>query len=111
MNTNGTLTCLECGKPVGPSMRYDKVFCCTACGTRWNNRRKNRGAEIYDLFMAMRFDRKNAKGVWAIMCRMASNWNEEDKAAGRKSFVPVRKAVQRSLPHVGIRGRATRTSR
>lgn len=105
MNTSGTKPCLECGKPVGASNRFDKKFCCTGCGTAWNNRRKQRGAELYDLFMTMRFDRATAKeaGVWAIMCRMASNWNAEDKEAGLRSYSPAKEVLERSVQHVATR--------
>ena len=101
MNTNGTTACLECGKPVGASMRYDKKFCCSDHGTAWNNRRKQRGAELYDLFMTMRFDRPSAVGVFTIICRMASNWHAEDKKAGLRSYSPVKTVMERLVQHSG----------
>jgi len=65
------------------------------------DRRMSRGADLYDAFMAMRFDREAAKdkGLWALMCRMASAWNEEDKAAGRQSYFPPDETVQRNVHH------------
>lgn len=116
--------CLECNGPVSKPRDQEKFFCSDACRHRHKNRRKLRGAELYDLFMTMRFDRAAAKEhqVWAVMCRMASQWNEEDKAAfttaedlaagiqkpGRKSFVPVRKAMERAIAYRGTRHRVSK---
>lgn len=89
-------TCRECGKPLDPDRKANPEFCATACRIAWRNRRMSRGAELYDLFMAMRYDREQAKlyGLWKLMCRMASKWNEEDKAAGRQSYFPPKRAVE-----------------
>jgi hypothetical protein len=86
------------------------MFCCAAHKDRYNNRRKNRGAEIYDLMMAMRFDRKAAAdaGAWAIMCRMASEWKAEDDAAGVRSFQPVAEVLMRHPQYRGIKGRVSK---
>lgn len=77
--------CLECGEPRGAG-----DFCADACRAAFNNRRKARGAELYDLFMVLRFDRKRAKllRVFQALCRLASNWRAEDQArrAGRRSW-------------------------
>lgn len=49
-----------------------------------------RGAELYDLFMVMRYERDEAKaqGVWSMMCRMGQQMREEDQATreGRRSW-------------------------
>jgi hypothetical protein len=49
-----------------------------------------RGAELYDLFMALRYDRPGCAGlgVWKALCRLAMLFREEDVAdrAGRKSW-------------------------
>ena len=42
--------CLECGGECGKG-----EFCGSACRMAFNNRRKARGAELYDLFMVHRF--------------------------------------------------------
>lgn len=77
--------CLECGEPRG-----NGDFCSSACRHSFNNRRKARGAEIYDLYMALRFERPLAKllGVLQAISRLASNYRAEDLAqrAGRKSW-------------------------
>ncbi|RWQ35508.1 MAG: transcriptional regulator [Mesorhizobium sp.] len=80
--------CLECGEPFerAPS----REFCSVKCRKDWNNRRMKRGAELYDLYMAHRFDRANAKDlrVFQAINRMASNFREEDRTerAGRQSW-------------------------
>lgn len=83
--------CQECGsgfavRPGGRAME----FCCSPCRKAWGNRRMKRGAELYDLFMALRFDRANASrlGIWQAICRMASLWRGEDASAraGRRSW-------------------------
>jgi hypothetical protein len=87
--------CCECGSPLkGPSAegsnkpargRKQSKVCSTLCKATWNNRRKTRGAELYDLWMAMRYEREDAKalGVWKEMCRMSEQWMDDDKAEGR----------------------------
>lgn len=97
--------CLECGEKFKASRDHEQLFCSSACRSTWNNRRKSRGAEVYDLFMTMRFDRANAEGVWAVMCRMASEWNAEDKEANRRSFGPVKKVMERNVRYRAVRGR------
>ena len=71
-----THTCLECGKLVTSKGE----FCSTPCRSAFNNRRKQRGAELYDLYMAHRFERDHAQrlGVFQAINRLASNWRQED---------------------------------
>lgn len=97
-------TCRECGKPLDTSRKGNTEFCNTACRISWRNRRMSRGADLYDAFMALRFDRADAKdkGLWALMCRMASAWNEEDKAAGRQSYFRPSETVMRNVQHNAI---------
>ena len=82
-------TCLECGSKY-VAKRMAGVFCKDECRRDFNNRRQARGAEIYDLFMASRFDRTAAEeaGVWNFMCRMAADYkaDDNDKRAGRRSW-------------------------
>lgn len=80
--------CLECGKA-----KTEKAdFCSGRCRVRFNNRRKMRGAELYDLYMAHRFDRQRAQelGVFQAINRLASIYRSEDVAdrAGRRSWRP-----------------------
>jgi hypothetical protein len=95
--TKITNPCRECGKDAGkaPAGR-SKFFCSTPCRQAWNNRRRDRGAELYDLFMAMRYDRDAAKDAdaWTKMCRMAQLFHEEDQRAGRRSYRKIAEVLQ-----------------
>ena len=81
--------CAECGKPYQSAKRQSR-FCSTLCRKSFNNRRAMRGAELYDLFMATRYERESAvsKGVWTNMCKLAASWKQEDdrERAGRHSW-------------------------
>lgn len=78
--------CADCGAvaPAGAD------FCTPACRHAFNNRRRLRGAELYDLYMAHRFERPVAKalGLLQAMNRLASDFRAEDveKRSGRKSW-------------------------
>lgn len=88
-----TRTCQECGKPI-TTTRRDATFCCTPCRQRFNNRRMQRGAELYDLFRAMRRERAEAKRleVWTMICRLEKQWHDEDE--GRKTWVSPKRALR-----------------
>lgn len=83
--------CKECGATL-EGMKPGARFCGSKCRLDFNNRRLQRGAEFYDLFMAMRYDREEAQkhGAWSMLCRMAQQMRDEDVAqrAGRKSWQP-----------------------
>lgn len=87
--------CCECGTDLVIQDK-SKEFCDTACRISFHNRRKKRGAEMYDLFMHLRYNRKEAQGkeVWSLICNMAMTWNEEDQEAGRVSYHDLNKACQ-----------------
>jgi hypothetical protein len=103
--------CIECGSQFTKVRAHEQLFCSSACRTSHANRRKLRGADMYDLFMTMRYDRANSKGVWAVMCRMAQDWNAEDVEAGRKSFMPARKVLERHVQHVATKHNINRRAR
>ncbi|MCA3623596.1 MAG: transcriptional regulator [Methylobacterium sp.] len=69
----------------------------------FNNRRMTRGALLYDLLMALRFERKEARllGVWQALCRLASDFREEDKRErdSRRSWRRA-KTVLGERPHL-----------
>lgn len=81
--------CRECGGPI-LGRRGDAVFCGKPCQLTWHNRRRARGAEFYDLVMAMRYERQEAarQGAFAALAQLASSAWESDKALrpGRKSW-------------------------
>lgn len=73
------------------------MFCSSPCRQAFNNRRMQRGADLYDLFRALRRDRAKAKNLnlWTLMCQLEKKWNDEDaeKRDGRKSYMPPQKAL------------------
>lgn len=85
------MNCLECSAPT------PNRYCSASCRTRFNNRRIQRGGQIYDLFRAMRRDRKLAQelDIWTEMCRLDTLWEDEDRASGRatKSYKPPEMAL------------------
>lgn len=88
--------CLECSKPLS-TRRKGKEFCNASCRQRFNNRRMQRGAELYDLFRALRRERSKAKAMnlWTEICRLELGWNMDDekKRPGRRSYMPPSKAL------------------
>lgn len=87
-------TCLECGDPLarhaGDTRRSDTSFCCGACRKTFNNRRAMRGAELYDLYMAHRFDHRVATdlGVMQAINRLASFYRQEDQRSRNGARMP-----------------------
>ena len=81
--------CLECGCDLAPGPQ-DREFCCAGHRSAWNNRRLQRGAALYDLYMAHRFQRADAQaaGVFQAINRLASDFRAEDRAEreGRRSW-------------------------
>lgn len=97
-------TCQECGNHISGRVRGNhvsrvpgKLFCSTPCRQTFNNRRMQRGADIYDLFRALRRERSEAKrlNIWTEICRLELGWQQEDETerGGRKSYMPPRKAL------------------
>ena len=82
--------CRECGRPEFEWARERGDFCCDACRRDWNNRRQARGAVLYDLVMALRFDRKASQEIklWTIVCKFCAIWRDDDVArrASRPSW-------------------------
>lgn len=93
--------CLECGEQF-QARDHESHYCTTACRKAFNNRRAVRGAELYDLYMAHRFERESAKqaGVFQAINRLASMWREQDKRerSRRKSWRPFRKIFEAKGP-------------
>lgn len=80
--------CRECKNPLPDRLKATAVFCGIPCKAKWNNRRKNRGADLYDLWMSLRYERDEAKrlGVWAELCRLSEGWRDDDARDGIKSY-------------------------
>lgn len=99
--TDATIECLECGNPSGRGNQPEKLFCCTSCRLAFNNRRMQRGAEIYDLFRVLRREPDEAKrlNLWTQICRLELAWQTEDEKnrQGRKSYMPAKRALANLL--------------
>lgn len=95
--------CQECEKPISGQQRA-KSFCSARCRQTFNNRRMQRGADLYDLFRALRRERGTAKalGLWTEICRLELQWQMEDERErpGRRSYIPP----QRALTHLKDKG-------
>jgi len=89
--------CLECGTKYRRRRDCD-LFCSTPCRVTFNNRRKARGAEMYDLVMAWRFERERADemDIRGLLGRLAARFRDSDKTlrSGRKSW-HLDKAIER----------------
>ena len=95
--------CRDCGASFR-ARRATQEFCCSGCRQAFHNRASSRGAELYHLVMAMRFDRASAEafGAWSLMCRMAAAFKAEDDRdrAGRTSWNDI-PAVKARNTHLG----------
>lgn len=89
--------CRECKSHLSEDADYRAEFCGKACRNSFNNRRMQRGAELYDLFMCVRYERTLAKTLklWSVVCSLGQRWREEDKEAGRKSWKTPHEVLQR----------------
>lgn len=76
------MKCSECGKATfGKATR----FCAPRCKVLWHRRQKKRGAQLFNAFMASRYDRGGP--VTLGYCNsLAAMWRAEDEAAGRVSY-------------------------
>ena len=103
-------TCRFCGNDLGTERRANALFCDNRgkCRAAYSNRRLWRGAILYDLFMALRFERTAAEeaGIWSAMCRLASIWREEDRTQTEAPSWANWKAYLERNPHLtGREGR------
>lgn len=97
--TTKMIDCRECGQKT-PLSRIDTSFCSSKCSVAFTNRRRTRGAELYDLMMINRHERKIAKAqrVWFLITRLCMYWREQDmrEREGRKSWADPKKVLQRT---------------
>lgn len=95
-------TCWECAKPFDAKVRT-AVFCSGPCRKTHGNRRAGRGAQVIDLLMEMRFARSAAaeRKTWSLLCTFLGRFNDEDKAAGRRSWSSSRRMEALATSRVG----------
>jgi hypothetical protein len=72
--------CRECGGSFAVK-RAGRDFCSVCCRQIFHNRKALRGALLYSIVMAMRFDRAAAieAGAWSLLCRLAATFRAEDR--------------------------------
>jgi hypothetical protein len=89
--------CRECGHDFA-ARRATAEFCGEACRRAFHNRKAIRGAQLYDLFMALRYDRTRAaaSGAFSLLCRMAAAFKAEDDRAGKRSWDKAQIVMARS---------------
>jgi len=81
--------CKECGGHIAANIEVDSSragkkktkFCSTMCRKKYNNRRANRGAILYDLALTMRKGR--APGAFGDLCHQITLFLQADKEDGR----------------------------
>lgn len=89
--------CLECGEGFS-SVSAHAEFCCAEHRKAWNNRRMIRGAELYDLWMIVRYERGLArvKAVMNLMSSLARAYRDADRTlrGGRRSWRRAQDAIE-----------------
>lgn len=82
--------CRECGCELRPlGLKVGAVFCTPVHRKAWNNRRMQRGAELYDIWMANNYERDlRSEGLMSIISSLARAYRDSDKHKrdGRKSW-------------------------
>lgn len=89
--------CLECGDGLA-APQPEQEFCSKRCRQAFNNRRMQRGAQVFDLYMAIRYERDAAREekVVAQLSRLCMHFREEDdrQRGGRRSWGNWRKFLE-----------------
>ena len=72
--------CLFCAATIADGAPKKQTFCNQKCCIDYLNRRRDRGAQLYDMFMGLRFERDEADRakLWSAMCRLAAHWRQQD---------------------------------
>lgn len=85
--------CRECGGEfyARGTVRRTPEFCGSGCKSEWHNRRRARGAMLYDLVMASRYERhRNGGGrpPLVVIAQLAAQFHELDQLerSGRRSW-------------------------
>lgn len=93
--------CRECGTRFAQRGPRAPDFCSSRCRDLFHRRRARRGAMLYDLFMAHRYERQLARSMHLLTAlnRMAAEFRDEDRRerGGRHSWRCPR-AVFADLP-------------
>jgi hypothetical protein len=92
--------CRECGTAF-LAHRHTAEFCATRCRQHFNNRRAERGRDLYDLVMEWRFRRDRAGAAQTLISKLAAQYKLEDERErdGRFSWNGI-DDVQARNPHL-----------
>jgi len=80
------MKCSNCGAEFEPRAA-NQQFCNPNCRKEWNNRRASRGTVLYDMMMAMRYERDgelSESDLRKLMATVAADWHQQDLADGRE---------------------------
>ena len=82
--------CMECGVPIakkvpGTAGKQATTYCSKKCNKKYNARKRNRGAVIYDLALEMR--QKRLPGAFGDLCHQISLFLQQDAADGRQTYI------------------------
>jgi hypothetical protein len=93
-----TRTCQVCGKEFKSAIAHAR-FCSARHKVIFNNIRRTRGAQLYDFFMTLRYDRERAQklDVWSCLCALAMTFREADK--GKVSWGDVAEHLEK-MPYL-----------
>src|SRR3546814_16010256 len=81
--------CLECCQTYEVTKGWQR-FCSRSCRGTFHRRREKRGAEMYDLVMAWRFDRQDTgPRPLKLLCDMDATFRDEDTTAGSQQGDPT----------------------
>lgn len=80
-------SCLECGTKY-ERKRSAAEFCGDKCRMAFNQRRRDRGTELYDILMSARFDAKDRAAPGDLVAKLLSAYKAADDHArnGRASW-------------------------
>ena len=88
--------CVECGAPYA-AKKQTALFCSSDCRDMFHRRRKERGAVLYDMVMAMRYERGRSaeKKLYTMLCREAAEFRDIDNRQrnGRKSWRDIDEVI------------------
>lgn len=89
-----TVACMECGEAF-TSKRTTAMFCCAEHRLTFNTRRRDRGAELYDLFMSYKHGDMSSTRYADELRKIVNAYEAADKAKrqGRRSWQPWRLAT------------------
>jgi predicted nucleic acid-binding Zn ribbon protein len=90
--------CVVCGQEFMATQEHGK-FCSDRHKVIFNNIRRTRGAQLYDFFMTIRYEREKAAALdaWSCICALAATFRDAD--AGKISWGDIREHLDK-MPYL-----------